>query len=214
MPGISNDTIKEFQSRIERFDQTYVTDWNIWLSTPLSKRPYQLGVVLRSWQACRTNRMRRTKAECKHNPPYLEDLIALSSQYIQALQNFNITQAMSFTQDVQKSLKELWKIFKQLSYYGKAHNGLAGVVGISKAVLLLSNGRVGPAFDSQVRRHLNTGNINNANEWIDALHVANQDIHAFEVANNILLQQAVPKYAYLHCGRVYDMALGPGMKKA
>ena len=85
------------------------------------------------------------------------------------------------------------EILSKLSYQGRARSGLAGVVGISKAVLLLSDGRVGPAFDSQVRGHLNIAAINNAAAWIEALQVANQDIHAFEVANATTLQQLQPQ---------------------
>jgi hypothetical protein len=211
MPGINNYNLQEFQSRLARFNQAYVNDWNQWLNTSISERPYQFGVVLRRWQACRPNRMRRTKAEFEHDPPYLEDLIVLSAQHMQTLQDFNISQATSFTQQTRTALRELWKVFEQLSYQGNARNGLAGVVGISKAVLLLSDGRVGPAFDSQVRGHLNLKEPKNADEWIGALHVANRDINAFEVANAITLQQAAPEYAHLHCGRIYDMALGPGV---
>lgn len=154
--------------------------------------------------------MRRTQAVGGHNPPYLEHLVAHSAPYIQTLQAFDIRLAASFTQQACAALSALWEIFEQLSYQGRARTGLAGIVGISKAVLLLSDGRVGPAFDSQVRRHLNIAAINNARAWIEAQQLANKDIHAFEAANGITLQEAGPNYAHLHSGRIYDMALGPG----
>ena len=210
MPGITNNTILEFQARIERFDQAYIEDWNEWLRTPMQNRSYQLGVILRRWQACRPNRMRRTRNEGIHNPPYLENLVTDSTPHIQALQAFDIRLAEAFTEQTREALRELWEIFKQLSYQGRVRGGLAGVVGISKAVLLLSEGRVGPAFDSEVRRQLNISAINNANDWIEALRVVNQDIIEFEMINNTTLQHAVPNYAHLHNGRIYDMALGPG----
>ncbi len=211
MPGIANLTIQEFQGLVNRFAAQYVDDWNCWLNTQPNARPRQLGIVLRRWQACRPNRMRRTLAENLHDAPYLDDLINQAAQSLQVLQNFDIRDGNSFSNQNCQALNELWNIFQNLSYHGRVRNGLAGIVGISKAVLLLTDGRVGPAFDSEVRGHLATGYIANANEWIDALQTASQDIQAFEANNQTTLQQAVPNnHAGLHSGRIYDMALGPG----
>lgn len=74
-----------------------------------------------------------------------------------------------------------------------SRRGLAGIVGISKAVLLLSEGRVGPAFDLHVKKHLELRRIDNVNEWIGALQVASRDIQQFEAANQVTLQQAAPQ---------------------
>jgi len=211
MPGIANISVEEFQNRINRFDQGYVDDWNNWIAVQPNDRAAQFGAILRKWQACRPNRMRRIRAEQLHIEPYLEDLIGGSAQYWQALQGFDIRLQASFTQQACDSLVHLWGIFQNLSYHGLARNGLAGIVGISKAVLLLSKGRVGPAFDSEVRRHLELRSIGNANEWICALQIASRDIQQFEAANQVTLQQAAPQqHAGLYSGRIYDMALGPG----
>jgi hypothetical protein len=88
---------------------------------------------------------------------------------------------------------------------------LAGVVGISKAVLLITEGRVGPAFDSMVRRRLATGAIPTAGSWIENLKKIADDINQFQQANRCTLREAVPtSYSGLHNGRLYDMILGPG----
>jgi len=211
MPGIADITADEFQNRVNRFAARYVDDWNCWLNTQLDVRPRQLGVVLRRWQACRPNRMRRTRAENQHDFPYLEDLIKQAARYLQVLHDFNIRDITSFSNQNCLALMELWMIFENLSYHGRVRNGLAGVVGISKAVLLLTDGRVGPAFDSEVRGHLQTGDITNANDWIQGLQVVSQDIQAFEQNNQTSIQQAAPPiHAGLNVGRIYDMALGPG----
>lgn len=210
MPGIANLNVVEFQERINHFAPQYVDDWNCWLNTQPDARPRQLGIVLRRWQACRPNTMRRTQAENQHNAPFLEDLINQAAQHLHVLQNFNVQDNAPFSNQNCESLIQLWNIFQNLSYHGRARNGLAGVVGISKAVLLLTEGRVGPAFDSEVRNHLGIRNIANANEWINALRAASQDIQAFEANNQTTLQQAVPhRHAGLQIGRIYDMALGP-----
>ena len=211
MPGIAPLNVQKFQALINRFDQRYVLDWTNWLNTQSNARVGQLGVILRRWQACRPNRMRRTQAEKKHTPPYLDCLVVQAKPHLLHLQNFDIRSNVAFTQQHCVSLTHLWKIFQDLSYSGRPRNGLAGVVGISKAVLLLSDGRVGPAFDSQVRSKLRLGNIANADQWIEALCIVSKDVKAFECANNTTLQDAAPHpHAGLHCGRIYDMALGPG----
>jgi hypothetical protein len=154
--------------------------------------------------------MRRTQVEKQHDAPYLEDLITQAAQYLHILENFDIRENTSFTQQNCSSLVQLWAVFQNLSYHGRARNGLAGVVGISKAVLLLTDGRVGPAFDSKVRGHLRLREVANANEWINALCIVSRDIQAFEANNQTTLQQAVPRiHAGLQSGRIYDMALGP-----
>jgi hypothetical protein len=212
MPGIANLDVEQFQERMNRFAQSYTDDWNGWLNTQPNVRANQLGIVLRGWQACRPNKMRRTRAENQHRAPYLEDLIEQAADHLQAMQHFEIRNTASFTQQNCDALVQLWNIFQNLSYRGRARHGLAGIVGISKAVLLLTDGRVGPAFDSKVRRQLGIRNIANANEWTNALCTASRDIQAFETKNQITLQHAAPQgYAYLESGRIYDMALGPGV---
>jgi hypothetical protein len=213
MPGIANLDVGRFRDRILRFDESYIRDWSSWVYALHIQRDIasNFGRVLRKWQACRPNRMRRAKDEPNHDPPYLEDLIAEANQSLEALRDFDLRFLASFTPQAQEALEQLWGIFQRLSYEGRARNGLAGVVGISKAVLLLTEGRVGPAFDSEVRTQLAISKPENAREWIHALQFASRDIQAFEMANQCTLQEAAPNlFAALKSGRIYDMALGPG----
>jgi hypothetical protein len=211
MPGIANLTIDEFQNRINHFRQRYVHDWNEWLDTPPNNRANELGVVLRRWQACRPNTMRRTQAENRHDPPFLEDIIAQALPHLNILQDFEIRYDSSFSKQNCESLSELWNIFTNLSYGNRSRNGLAGVVGISKAALLLTDGGVGPAFDSRVQLNLQLGDLEHSDQWIDALLYVSHDIQQFEMNNETTLQKAAPPmFAALRCGRLYDMALGPG----
>lgn len=240
MPGIANLTVDEFRNAINRFKRTYVDDWNEWLVTPPNNRANKLGEVLRKWKACRPNIMRRTQAECKHDPPFLENLIenavgpltilnqtkdprtgVQTKEPLKVLNDFNILAddrlRIESREDKERydeiliSLHELWQIFKDLSFGVRARGGLAGVVGISKATLLHTEGRVGPAFDSKVRENLCIFEINNSMDWIKAFRVVSRDIQDFEANNKTTLQEAAPpKFANLHSGRLYDMALGPG----
>jgi len=118
MPGIANLDVVRFQDRILRFDQSYVGDWQAWVNVLQSQRDVasNLGRVLRKWQACRPNRMRRSRAEAEHDPPYLEDLIAQANPSIRALRDFDMRLLASFTQQAQEALDQLWGIFRNLSY--------------------------------------------------------------------------------------------------
>ena len=127
------------------------------------------------------------------------------------MDEFDLGQANPMNEVVENALQELWAIFRNLSYSGRCRNGLAGVVGVSKAVLLITEGRVGPAFDSMVRRRLATGAIPTAGSWIENLKKIADDINQFQRANQCTLREAVPRgYSLLHYGRLYDMILGPG----
>lgn len=223
---------EDFENKIDGFNSEYVADWNKWINTPEQQRANMLGVILRNWQACRPNAMRRTRNENEHDAPYLEDLIEEASGPLKILNQiddpfkllhkFDVLavdkpprhDASSKTQydEIIKSLHKLWKIFEKLSYQGNARGGLAGVVGISKATLLLTEGRVGPAFDSTVQKNVGV-DINSCADWINALRRVAKDIHNFEDKYTTTLLNAAPKFGNLHRGRLYDMALGPRQKE-
>jgi hypothetical protein len=219
VPGIANNSLDQFVERVRRFDRKYIKDWDLWLATPFEARPHTLGAILRKWQACRPNPMRRTRFESKHEPPFLEHLVEQATPHLRLLEGFDIGIKSSFTDASCDSLIYLWNLFSQLSYKGEVKNnrvsvrdGRAGVVGISKAVLLLSDGRIGPAFDSEVRNHLGIKSIENSNQWIHSLIYVSNDITEYQRANQRTLAESVPQFSHLNSGRIYDMALGPGAK--
>ena len=208
---ISKLSVKEFQQRIFRFEKRYVEDWKSWIATSAHNKPSKLAAILRKWQACRQNTMRRVRSDKLHEPPYIEDLIDAAEKPMQALVSFEVNKPDSFSIEIFNHFSELWNIFEGLPYKGKAHNGKAGIAGISKAVLLLSDGRIGPAFDSNVRANLQLNNLVNAKHWYDALREVSKDIQAFETKNDISIINATPQeFQELNIGRIYDMALGPG----
>jgi len=211
MPGIAHDTIDSFRHKVESFSNTYIEDWNTWIGTASSARPAQLGRVLRRWQACRPNRMRRDAASAQHQGPYLDDLLADAAPHVAALAIFDIADPAALDDaSFNTALDQLWQVFEQLSYHGKARQGRAGSVGISKGVMLATDGRVGPAFDSVVSSELKVGKIQTATQWRTALAAVHADIRAFERVNGIRFADAKPpRFAMLNNGRVYDMALGP-----
>lgn len=213
--GIGNLTPDQIRRRILSFDRTYVDDWNTWLTVrrdyPLDHAAPEFGRILRRWQACRPNAMRRCRDEDIHGAPYLDDLVFRGIEVSSSLWDFDLRHADAINEDTEKALLELWTIFKDLSYSGRCRNGLAGIVGISKAVLLLTEGRVGPAFDSKVRKKLGTGDILTPESWIMNLRNVIQDIAQFERLNRCSLSKTVPEeYSGFRYGRLYDMIFGPG----
>jgi hypothetical protein len=85
-------------------------------------------------------------------------------------------------------------------------------VGITKAILLLTDGRIGPAFDSTVRKKLGLRrHVRSSEEWVEALRGIAEDILAFEKRHSMKLADIVPtRFGEFHVGRLYDMMLGPG----
>jgi hypothetical protein len=208
---ISNLTTEEFKQRTLRFRPTYVEDWQSWLETTQDEKPEKFGEILRRWQACRPNKMRQTRAANLHEAPFLEDIIDSAATPLKELDKFDISNLSSYAIKNHEQFDQLWRVFENLPYSGNAKNGKASIVGISKSALLLSKGRLGPAFDSKVQGHLQLGDITNAKQWFNALKVVTKDIIAFQDKNSISIRDAAPEeFKHLSAGRLYDMALGPG----
>ncbi len=207
MPGIANDSLATFQNRVNKFNKKYVHHWDNWLKTAPEARPLQLKLILGTWQACRPNRLRSAK--------YIEKLLRQARSHVRALRSFDIARPTSFTAKARDAILALWPIFEKLSYAvpeqpdGRKppRRGRAGVVGISKAAMLVTDGRLGPAFDSKVREQLGIRTIRNADEWLCAIEKASRDAAVFVKKRKATLQKASGRT--LQSGRIYDMALGP-----
>jgi hypothetical protein len=102
MPGIALLTIEQFRDKIQRFDSSYVRDWNDWSRTYTQKENVaaELGRMLRRWQACRPNRMRRSHYEGGHDSPFLEDLVSQAEPYLGVFQQFDISVEATFAPEI------------------------------------------------------------------------------------------------------------------
>jgi hypothetical protein len=208
--GVEHDTVTRLRNRIDGFPDRYVQHWAEWLASSPEDRPHLLGHILRCWQACRPNRMRRAAIDATHPGPFIEDLIQQSQTDLDQLDSFDIAGQNPLTPATCDALRNLWAIWRHLSYHGRVRHGQAGIVGISKAVMLLTDGSVGPAFDREVRRTVSIRRIGCAEEWLDALHFVNTDIRNFSRRQRTSFVTCAPDhYADLPAGRLYDMALGP-----
>jgi hypothetical protein len=198
-------TPAELHASISRFNETYVRDWDTWLTVSPERRAAVFGAILRRWQATRPFPSRRARADAAHSPPYLDDLLERADEPLKVVRSLGLSWINSRTSEQSEALTELWVIFSAVSL-----NGHASCVGISKAVLLSSNGQIGPALDSQVRARLRIDAPVTAREWLEILDEVGADIRAFERQNGLIRTIVPSRYSNLADGRLYDMAFGPG----
>jgi len=202
--AIRNKTPRQVRSDVNAFSTRYVEDWDTWLAAHQDARPQLFGRILRKWQATRPMAMRRLRAEADHTAPFLDDLLKSAAEPLRALARLTVLTITHRTQEQDEALTTLWAIFSQLPT-----SGAASCVGITKAVLLLTDGRIGPAFDSQVRRKLGVSRLATCREWLQTLEHIGEDIAVFEYSHGRLTKAVPARFAQLAYGRLYDMALGP-----
>lgn len=197
-------TPEQVHDAVSSFAAEYVAHWNQWLTCHEQDRVATFGSILRSWQAVRPRTMRRPRDRAPHPPPHLEDIFRNAEPHLATIRNLDLQSFGDRTAAHEQALGELWKHLQAM-----AIESPATCVGITKGVLLLTNGRIGPAIDSEVRRRLALDPIATAEQWIDVLDQVSEDIIAFEEQSGPL-QDAVPAaFAALECGRLYDMTAGP-----
>lgn len=201
---IRHKTPSQVKRDVNAFSARYVEDWDRWVRADQYTRPQLFGRILRKWQATRPVPMRRLRAEAKHPPPFLDDLLESAAEPLSVIAKLTVLTIPRRTQEQEEALTTLWTIFSRLPT-----SGGASCVGITKAVLLLTDGRVGPAFDSQVRRKLRVDRPTTSQGWLQILEDIGEDIAAFESFHGPLSKAVPTRFAHLACGRLYDMALGP-----
>ncbi len=196
------------------FSRDYVMDWKHWQrtynhqmgQTPSHYVVAEFGRILRKWQAARPRPMRRPQNEARHAAPYLDDLVTAAWPHLQTIVNVSVRQMGSVTPDQIDALEQLWDVFRNLTAEGHAT-----CVGITKSVLLLTEGRIGPAFDSSVRQKLDiSSRPNDSSTWIYHLCDVGHDIITFETRHGVSIETLLPvEWAPINVGRVYDMIAGP-----
>jgi hypothetical protein len=201
---IRHKTPRQVRAAVSGFAGRYVDDWQAWLGASQDTRPEMFGRILRRWQATRPVAMRCLKAEARHGPPFLDDLLERAAEPLAALKDLTILTLVHRSSRQDGALTALWDIFARLPT-----TGLASCVGITKAVLLLTDGRIGPAFDSKVRSQLGVDRPETCRDWVQILEHVGEDIAAFEARYGPLTKAVPSRFMRLAYGRLYDMALGP-----
>jgi hypothetical protein len=202
--AIRGKTPRQVRAAVNGFAGRYVEDWQAWLAANQDTRPELFGRILRRWQATRPVAMRRLKAEAQHGPPFLDDLLQWAAEPLSALKDLTVLTLARRSPRQDEALIALWEIFA-----GLPTAGLASCVGITKAVLLLTDGRIGPAFDSKVRSQLGVERPAMCRDWIQILEHIGDDIAVFESIHGPLTKAVPSRFMHLAYGRLYDMALGP-----
>jgi hypothetical protein len=202
--GIRHMTPAQVSEAVSGFASAYVADWESWLATPAGKRPVMLGTILRRWQATRPQPMRRERATATHAAPYLEDLFAEAQAPLATLGTLDLSTVRHRAESQQLALRALWGNFTRLTATGEA-----SCVGITKSILLVTDGRIGPAFDSTVRARLRLERPRYSTDWIGSLDLIAEDLAAFESRHGMLAESVPHRFRHLAVGRLYDMALGP-----
>lgn len=202
-------TPEEFRAAVDGFDRSYAADWEAWLAAEPADRAGLFGRILRRWRATRPKAMRRTRSEGRHEGPFLEDLLESAAAPLARLGDLAVETIATRTAAQAEALGELWDVFS-----GLPAAGTASCVGITKAVLLLTDGRIGPALDKNVRDATGAGRPGTCEAWVALLEGVAEDIAAFESQNGALRAAVSPAFARLARGRLYDMALGPRQRTA
>ena len=202
--AIRNKTATQVRNDVSGFALRYVKDWEAWVAAHRDARPALFGRTLRKWQATRPLAMRRLRRDAKHEAPFLDDLLEQAAGPLRALTGLTVLTIAQKTPTQSDALNTLWNIFSRLP-----KSGVSSCVGITEAVLLLTDGRIGPAFDSEVRRKLGVRRPETCGEWLQALLAISEDITMLEVAQGPLTEAVPTRFAGLAYGRLYDMALGP-----
>lgn len=202
--AIRGKTPSQVRAAVRGFSRRYVEDWQAWLRASQDTRLELFGRTLRRWQATRPMAMRRPRGQAQHGPPFLDDLLERAAKPLASLKDLTILTLAYRSPQQDKALTALWDIFACLPTVG-----LASCVGITKAVLLLTDGRIGPAFDSKVRSQLGIGRPATCRDWINVLGGVGDDIAAFEAIHGPLTEAVPSRFMHLAHGRLYDMALGP-----
>src|SRR5450759_3209708 len=202
--SIMRNTPVGFRAAVDGFDRRYVDDWDAWLAVEPRAKARLFGRILRKWQATRPKTMRRIRSEAQHGAPFLEDLLELAAEPLDRLGDLTVLTVAHRSVRQSEALADLWALFSSLP-----SDGTASCVGITKAVLLLTDGRIGPALDSNVRRQIGAGRPETCAAWVEILEGVADDIAAFESGDGPLDKAVSPRFGHLAYGRLYDMALGP-----
>ena len=201
---LRNRSADSVRHLLRNFAGNYKDDWAGW-HTLSSRAPLtdpqvvaEFKRILGRWQAVRP----RPLASADE----LSALISGVAPELQLLESVDLRSLPTLNGGQETALLSLWD---QVAARAAAR-GLAGCVGITKVVMLLTAGRVGPALDSRVRKSLGLRTVHDGSSWLSALKAISEDLNEFESRAGVKIEQLVErKWRPINVGRVYDMAAGP-----
>ena len=203
---LRNKKIQEVKALILGFSPHYATDVRNFAATttrygitsPQAEK--HLCRLLRKWKACRPSTVRK-------------DLLPILTHLYPDFMTITTVNLRTIRDDlnVRAAITRIWSTLTSQI----CNNRQISEVATSKAILILTNGRLGPALDSNARGALNLPRIRSSDDYFALLLAISEDIVAFEKVNYpILLEDLIPKeWQPVAVGRAYGMAIGPRGRK-
>ncbi|MFZ0773883.1 MAG: hypothetical protein WAN08_20875 [Candidatus Sulfotelmatobacter sp.] len=208
-PVLEHLSPSDVHDQINGFPRRYVQDWKNWLEvstcfdagpTPVSISVAQkFGEILWNWRAC---------GRFQHPLDAMElfETLKKALPFLDALGDSNLRTFHFPTDSLRELIRSLWTVF----YDGLCMKGTAGHVAITKAILLITRGRIGPAFDSNVKRALGIRYLPNSESLVSFLSSLAKQLLVFEDQYAVRIESLVPiDRGPVAVGRAVDMLLGP-----
>jgi hypothetical protein len=201
-------TKPEVLERIKGFDRRYVFHWSEWLRVSrdcdfqVAPIPIlvaiEFGQIMRSWRACRPKGYRSVSE--------LQSTLDSATEPLKRMGSANLRCFQAPGEVLTDAICNLWRIFED----GLCLKGNATEVGVTKAILLVTKGRIGPAFDSNVKERLNALYVRDCKTYIKALGAIASELAGFEARELTTLDGLAEKAGRpADVGRAVDMVLGP-----
>ncbi|MBZ5569579.1 MAG: hypothetical protein LAN64_17265 [Acidobacteriia bacterium] len=186
----------------------YVKDWSAWVHASegcdfqAAPIPVKVAVefkrIMGKWQACRPKSLR-----CATE---LQRTLDSATEPLGLMGSANLRSFQAPGELLTDTICSLWQIFES----GLCLNGKATEVGVSKAILLVTKGRIGPAFDSNVKKRLKALYVTDCKTYIKALAAIASELVGFEARELTTLDGLAEKAGRpADVGRAVDMVLGP-----
>ena len=201
-------TTFEVSERIKGFDRRYVNHWREWLRVSqgcdfqVSPIPdlvtIKFGQIMPKWQACRPKPYRSATE--------LQSTLDSATEPLRRIGSANLRSIQAPSDVLTDAICDLWRVFED----GLCSKGKATVVGVSKAILLVTKGRIGPAFDSNVKTALSARHVKDCGTYIKALGEIASQLADFEDREGTILDDLAKQADRpADVGRALDMVLGP-----
>lgn len=195
-------------ARVRAFNMRYVQDWRDWLRVSrgcefLSEEvPIEVAKefkrIMGKWQACRPRRLRSAFE--------LQRTLAAAVTPLSLIGRSSLRCFESPGRPLVDAMADLWRVFED----GLCEQSKASEVGVTKAILLVTKGRIGPAFDSNVKACLNAGYVTGPKTHLKALSAIARELGQFETRESKRLEDlALEAGRPADVGRIIDMVLGP-----
>jgi hypothetical protein len=201
-------TAPEVLERIKRFNVRYVKDWDCWLHVSRDCDFQVVGIpflvasefrrIMWKWRACRPKPYRSATD--------LQSTLDSATEPLKRMGSADLRSLQAPSGVLTDAICGLWRIFED----GLCSKGKATEVVVSKAILLVTKGRIGPAFDSNVKTALNAWYVKDCGTYIKALGEIASQLAGFEDREGTTLDDLAKQAGRpADVGRALDMVLGP-----